>query len=131
MKIKILSLAIAGILLVSFSFTPQSNAKSVTIKNRVVCQPVTLTSPPSTLEVGSAKICENTLTVSTTGCAPFTFTFTWGGATPGTYVKSTATGSGVLKFNLPSTATGTISLVVADCCGNSSGTYNFTATSCR
>jgi len=127
MKIKTLSLAFAGILLASLIFTPMSNAKTTQIKNKVVCPLITLSSPPSTLKSGSLKICENTLTVSTVTCSPFTFNFTWTG---GSYSKSTASGSAILKFNLPSLSAGTVvHLTIVDSGTNSSGNYDFTITS--
>lgn len=125
MKIKILSLAIAGILLASFSFTPMSNAKTIPVNNKVLCPLVTLSSPPSTLRVLPCGV-DNVLTVSTNTCSPYTFYFTWSG---GSSTQSTASGSNVLTFKLPSMPVGTvISLTITDCCGGSSGIYTFTAT---
>lgn len=127
MKNKILSLAIAGLLLVSFSSTPVSNAKPVKITNKVLCPLIQLSSPPSTLKVGSIRTCANTLTVNTTECASFTFRFTWAG---GSYTQTTPAGSPTLSFLLPgSIGNGTtITLYIDDCCGNTSVAYYFTST---
>lgn len=127
MKNKILSLAFAGMLLASFSFTPMSNAKTAPVKNKILCPLIQLSSPPSTLKVGSIRSCANTLTVNTTECASFTFRFTWAG---GSYTQTTPAGSPTLSFLLPgSIGNGTtITLYIDDCCGGTSSAYYFTST---
>jgi hypothetical protein len=109
------------LLAILFSFTPER--KTLTTP----CPLITLVSPPATLKVGTPKACQNTLTVSTTQCAAFTFHFSW--PTGNTATFSTAAGSAVLMFNLPAMPSGTtISLTIDDCCGGSSAVYTFTAT---
>ena len=130
MKNKILSLAILGLVLVNFSFTPVSNAKPIKVTNKVLCPLIQLSSPPSSLKIGGKLACGNSLTVNTTTCAPFTFNFTWGGANPGSYSATTVGASPTLNFSLPSSIGNgtTITLYIDDCCGGTSSAYYFTAT---
>ena len=108
------------LLAILFSFTPERN------NVKVRCPLVQLASPPSTLKVGTPRVCQNTLTVNTNICNPYTFHFTWSG---GFVDYTTAAGSSVLNFNLPAMTSGTtIYLVIDDNGGNSSITYTFTAT---
>jgi hypothetical protein len=111
-------------------FAKKDNPKSKKIKNKIVCPLITLSSPPSQLSINTGTICNNTLTVSTTTCSPFTFNFSWTSPSSGSQVNTTASGSGVCTFNLPSTITpgATISLTIDDCCGGHSNVYTFTAT---
>ncbi|MGZ4158836.1 MAG: hypothetical protein ACXVED_17400, partial [Bacteroidia bacterium] len=93
---KILSLAFAGAVLACLSFTPMSNVKTVAVKNKIPCPLIQLSSPPSTITVGCSRPqCNQSLTVNTTMCSPFTFHFNWSG---GSCNASTASGSGVLSF---------------------------------
>jgi len=119
-----------SVVMVLLSITMITNSNTSIAKPiiKVKCPLIQLASPPSTLKTGSNRSCENTLTVNTNNCGPFTFTFTWSG---GSYVQSTTSGSNVLNFNLPTMANGTtISLVITDCCGGSSNTYQFTSVHC-
>lgn len=117
--------AIVLMLTSCFVFHTNPVKSNLNILNK--CPYIGLTSPPSVLKTGSARVCENTLVVSTTNCAPFTFHFTWSG---GSYSKATIGGSNILYFNLPSMTSGTtIYLTIDDNGGGSSGVYTFTSTS--
>jgi hypothetical protein len=116
------------------SITAIVNSSTSAAKNtmNVKCPLITLTSPPASILVGTAKpACNQTLTVSTNNCSPYTFTFTWSG---GSKVLTTASGSNVLSFNsnaFPSVTPGTvITLVITDSGSNSSAPYYFTAVAC-
>ncbi|MES2397772.1 MAG: hypothetical protein V4549_17300 [Bacteroidota bacterium] len=115
------------VLMLTCCFVFQTNPARSNFNILNKCPVVALASVPSTLKTGSARVCENTLTVNTNNCNPFTFHFTWSG---GSYNKTTAPGSNVLNFNLPSMTSGTtIYLVIDDNGGGSSVTYTFTSTS--
>lgn len=131
MKNKILSLAIAGLLFVSFSSAPVSKAKPAKITNKVLCPLIQLSSPPTTLKVACPRPnCPQTLTVNSNNCTPFTFYFTWAG---GSFTKATASGSSVLSFtscDLTAASGSTITLTITDSGSNSSSPYYFTAQTC-
>lgn len=103
------------------------------------CPNVTLSSPPTTLEMCNHtcntpalcnRSCENTLTLSFASepCGPFTWTFT-NNTTGCVTVFVTSGASPTLNFFLCGSAGNSISLVISTA-GSTSPTYNFTGVAC-